>query len=148
MSCDRMFSNHAVIVTRQVKGGVIAAITDAQSTNGTMINGETIGFSAEECHNGDIITIGSNYEFVLILIDAGKLGLSVSKDFIAVESKEEEDFEDVPTFPTGSTRPGGVDPYNDGPATWGNGGGYAPTGGTVGMDGSVSGNNHGGTIPM
>ena len=46
--CDIMLaegtvsSNHAVIVTRQVKNGIIAAITDSQSTNGTMINNEYI----------------------------------------------------------------------------------------------------------
>ena len=147
-------SNHAVLVTRQVKSGIIAAITDSKSTNGTMINGETIGFSAEECHDGDIITIGNNYEFLLVLIDATKRGLSVSKDFIpvAVEQNDEEDeYEDgAPIFnPSGkSTRPG-FDPYNDGPTPWGGtSGGYSPTGGTVGLDGSVSGGNHGGTVPL
>ena len=41
--------NHAMLVVRQIKstGGVIAAISDTQSTNGTMINGETIGFTSE-----------------------------------------------------------------------------------------------------
>lgn len=143
-------SNHAVIVTRQVKSGIIAAITDAQSTNGTMINGDPIGFTPEECHDGDIITIGNNYELVLVLIDAAKCGLSVSKDFIPVEVESStEELDDVPSFKPGSTRPGGFDPYNDGPTAWGNnGGGFSPVGGTVGMDGSVSGGNHGGTIPM
>lgn len=147
-------SNHAVLVTRQVKSGIIAAITDSRSTNGTMINGETIGFSAEECHDGDIITIGNNYEFLLVLIDATKRGLSVSKDFIPVEveqEEEEDEFEDdAPMFNPGgnSTRPG-FDPYNDGPAPWGGtSGGYSPAGGTVGLDGSVSGGNHGGTVPL
>lgn len=143
-------TNHAVIVTRQVKNGIIAAITDSQSTNGTMINGEPIGFSAEECHDGDIITIGNNYQFVLILIDATKRGLSVSKDFIAVDiAPSSEELDDVPSFSPGATRPGGFDPYNDGPTAWGKtGGGYSPAGGTVGLDGSMSGGNHGGTVPM
>lgn len=144
-------SNHAVIVTRQVKGGIIAAITDSQSTNGTMINGETIGFGAEECHDGDIITIGNNYEFVLILIDAEKRGLKASEGFIPVdvEGALDEETEDIPSFPGGMTRPGGFDPYNDVPAAWGNnGGGYSPNDGTVGMDGSVSGGNQGGTVSM
>lgn len=144
-------TNHAIIVTRQVKNGIIAAITDSQSTNGTMINGEPIGFSAEECHDGDIITIGNNYQFVMILIDAAKRGLSVSKDFISVNTEtEEDDMDDIPSFSPGSTRPGGFDPYNDGPAAWGgtSGGGFSPAGGTVGLDGSISGGNHGGTVPM
>ena len=143
-------SNHALIVTRQIKDGIIASIKDDQSTNGTMINGEPIGFSAEECHNGDIITIGNNYELVLILIDTEKRGLKVSQDFIPVEvQSDDEEQEDIPSFSGGMTRPGGFDPYNDGPTAWGsNQGGYSPVGGTVGMDGSVSGGNHGGTVAM
>ncbi len=138
--------SHAVIVTRIVKSGVIAAITDAQSTNGTMINGETIGFTAEECHNGDVITIGSNYQCVLILIDAGKLGLSTSKDFIPVNVEEDDDF--IPPFDPNGTRPGGggFDPYSSGPASWGSG--SVPAGGTVGLDGSTAGSNRGGTVSL
>lgn len=143
-------SNHAILLTRQIKDGIIASIKDDQSTNGTMINGEPLGFGAEECHDGDIITIGNNYEFVLVLIDAEKRGLKVSQDFIPVEVESaQEEAEDIPSFPGGMTRPGGFDPYNDGPTAWGNnGGGYSPVGGTVGMDGSVSGGEHGGTVPM
>lgn len=144
-------SKHAVIVTRQGKNGIIAAIKDTESTNGTFINGEPIDFSAEECHDGDKITIGNNYQFLFILIDSAKLGLTTNTDFIAVEDSEDtnSDDTDIPPFNPGTTHPGGFDPYNDGPSTWGTtGGGYSPTGGTVGMDGSVSGGNHGGTIPM
>lgn len=134
-------SQHAIIVTRQGKNGIIAAIKDTESTNGTFINGEPIDFTAEECHNGDVITIGNNYQLLFILIDAAKLGLAPNKDFIPVnDSDSEADDIDVPSFgPGGATRPGGFDPYNDGP-NWGGGG-------TVGMDGSTSGG-HGGTIPM
>lgn len=140
-------SNHAVIVTRQVKSGIIAAITDSQSTNGTMINGEPIGFSAEECHNGDIITIGNNYELLLVLVDAGKLGLAVKPEFIQIDSAEDEATpdDDFPSFLPGSTRPGGFNPYNDTPVWNSSSQGSA---GTVGLDGTPSGNNKGGTIPM
>lgn len=147
-------ADHAVIVIRQLKntGGVIAAITDTQSSNGTMINGETIGFSSVECHNGDVITVGNNYEFVFILIDSAKLGLSVSRDFIQVDVEDEGDGypEDLLPFGNnGSTRPGGggFTPY-DGPTQWEFGTrGYGPNDGTIGMDGS-NGNNRGGTKPM
>lgn len=143
-------SNHAILLTRQGKNGIIASIKDDQSTNGTKINGEPLDFGAEECHDGDIITIGNNYELLLVLIDAEKRGLKPAEDFIQIEVETSQDEpEDIPSFPGGMTRPGGFDPYNDGPKTWGNnGGGYSPVGGTVGMDGSVSGGNHGGTIPM
>lgn len=139
-------SEHAVLVIRQMKntGNIIAAITDSMSTNGTMINGETIGFTATECHDGDVITIGSNYELYLVLIDSAKACLSVSKEFIATEESE-EDF-DIPGFDPNSTRPGGFSPF-DRESAW-NAGGFNPSAGTVGMDGSVSGNNHGGTVSM
>ena len=142
-------SNHAVLLTRQGKNGIIASIKDDQSTNGTKINGELLDFGAEECHDGDIITVGNNYELLLVLIDSEKRGLKPSDDFIPVEIETaSEETDDIPSFPGGMTRPGGYT-YNDGPTAWGsNGGGYSPAGGTVGMDGSVSGGGHGGTIPM
>lgn len=135
--------DHAILVVRQIKntGGVMAAITDTQSTNGTMINGETIGFTAVECHNGDVITIGNNYELVLLLVDAAKLNLSVSNDFIPVNVKEDEN-DIIPDMNNGSTHP--FDPYN---ASWG-GGGYVPNDGTVGLDGSTASYGHGKTIPL
>lgn len=142
--------NHAVLVVRQIKntGGIIAAITDTQSTNGTMLINQTIGFSAVECHNGDIITIGDNYELFLILVDSAKLNLSVSSNFIPVESEDDvDDGADIPNFPGGAIRPGGFEPY-DGPSPRGTNGYNPSAGGTVGMDGSMTGDNHGGTIPM
>lgn len=142
-------SNHAVIVIRQGKNGIIAAIKDPESTNGTFINGERIDFEAEECHSGDVITIGNNYQLIFILVDAGKYGLTPNKEFISIDVEDTNNVDDdIPTFTPGSTRPGGFDPYNDGPTSWGNGGGFSPAGGTVGMDGSMSGGNHGGTVPM
>lgn len=143
-------SNHAVLLTRQGKNGIIASIKDDQSTNGTKINGELLDFGAEECHDGDIITVGNNYELLLVLIDSEKRGLKHSEDFIPVEIESAtEEPDDIPSFSGGMTRPGGFDPYNDGPTAWGStGGGFSPVGGTVGMDGSVSGGNHGGTVPM
>lgn len=147
--------NHAMLVVRQIKstGGVIAAISDTQSTNGTMINGETIGFTSEECHSGDIITIGDNYELLLILVDAAKQGLKVSEGFIPIDVEADDNgmeadyMDDAPFFGSGKTQPGSVHDYYDGGQGWTNGGNGA-AGETVGMDGSTCGNNHGGTIPM
>jgi pSer/pThr/pTyr-binding forkhead associated (FHA) protein len=150
-SCDiclkegTVSTDHAVLVVRKMKNPekVIASISDARSTNGTMLNGVSLGFTAEECKNGDIITIGENYELFLILVDPATLGLSVSKDFIAVE--EEEPMEaagpQIPDIPAGYTRP----ESQFGPPPFG--GGFTGGGGTVGFDGS---NNidKGGTIGM
>ena len=145
-------AEHAVLVVRKMKKPekVIASISDARSTNGTMLNGESLGFSAEECKNGDILTFGDNYELLLILLDAATLGLHVNENFIPVAVDEEEDeFEDVsaPFFERDKTRPG--DDYSSfgGPTPPPFTGGYSPAGGTVGLDGTSS-NNKGGTVSM
>ena len=138
-------SEHAVLVVRKMKKPemVIASISDARSTNGTMINGESLGFSAVECHNGDIITVGDNYELYLILIDAPSLGLKVSEDFISI-GEEDPVYNDLPQEP-GITRPGeDYQPY--GGPTPPPFGGFTPSG-TVGFDGSGTGDK-GGTIGM
>lgn len=146
---------HATIVTRVAHNQVIAAITDSQSTNGTQINGNAIGFTAEQCHNGDILTIGNNYQLLLILIDAQQLGLSVAPNFISVGA-EDTGFNPMES---GNTQPGGYtpnqpQPYNPYSGLYSPGGngqgmpnGYNGYKGTVGLDGSTP-NDHGGTIPL
>ena len=139
-------SDHAVLVVRKMKKPekIIASISDARSTNGTMINGESLGFSAVECKNGDIITVGDNYELYLILVDAPTLGLAVSENFIHTKTEQEEFFTE-PT-PNGYTRPGDdYQPY--GGPTHPPFGGFKPNG-TVGFDGSDTGGDKGGTIGM
>ena len=138
---------HAVIVVRRLKNPekVIASISDTRSTNGTMLNGESLGFAAVDCKNGDIITIGDNYELYLVLIDPTALGLKVSEKFVEVEVEDYVNDENVPpvmqTAHQRPTRTGGVDidpgiptpdtkPYSSN--------GYVPSNGTVGLDGSVS----------
>ena len=76
--------NHAEIVIRQMKNpdSVLVSIQDARSTCGTLLNGSSLGFDAQECHNGDIITIGEHYELYFILIDAKSLNLEPRADFI------------------------------------------------------------------
>lgn len=77
--------NHAEIVIRQMKNpdSVLVSIQDARSTCGTLLNGSSLGFDAQECHNGDIITIGEHYELYFVLIDTKSLGLEVRSDFIS-----------------------------------------------------------------
>ncbi len=140
--------DHAVIVVRKMKNPekVIASISDARSTNGTMINGESLGFTAVECHNGDVITIGDNYELYVVLIDTASLGLSVSESFIPVAVEEDAYNEEPQAFDPGYTHPGdGYQSYAGmTPPPFGGGN----PGGTVGFDGSKSGGNKGGTIGM
>ena len=140
--------DHAVLVVRKMKNPekTIASISDARSTNGTMINGDSLGFTAVECHNGDIITIGENYELYVILIDTATLGLSVSESFIPVAIEDEAYFDNQQGFDNGYTRPGNGYQQYGGPTPPPFGGGYP--GGTVGFDGSSSGGDKGGTIGM
>lgn len=150
---------HAVLVVRKMKNPekVIASISDARSTNGTMLNGVSLGFAAVDCKNGDIITVGENYELYLILVDAPTLGLKVSENFIPVEVEQpDEEFVDPMVWNGGNldthpTRPGnigdaGTPPPYAGMAGTNTAGGYVPQGGTVGLDGSVSYNDKGGTV--
>lgn len=158
---------HAVIVVRMKKpsGEIIAAIKDTESSNGTLLNGMSIDFDAVECHSGDVITVGNNYELVLVLVDTAKLRLKTSTAFIPVESADSVEnpmqsnyMQSNPSMQSDpskrGTKPGGFSPFQDGPTSWGGfrptdgtSDGFSPSDGTVGMDG-VSGGQHGGTIPM
>ena len=135
-------SDHAVLVVRKMKNPekVIASISDARSTNGTMLNGESLGFSAVECKNGDIITIGDNYELYLVLIDTPSLGLKVCADFIPVQGGADNGgiMDQIPGAPyTNQTIPdAGVGGYAGPMPPPFNPGGGMPLGGTVGIDGS------------
>lgn len=138
---------HGVLVVRKMKNPekTIASISDARSTNGTMVNGESLGFSAVECFNGDIITIGENYELVLLLVDVKSLGLKVSEGFIPIDRQEEPVInDDFDPYSPGYTNPGSDGMY---PPPFGGGNYGNSTGGTVGMDGNGS-IKSGGTMGM
>lgn len=148
---------HAVLLIRKNQNPekVIAQIQDNSSTNGTMLNGVSLEFTPVPCKNGDIITVGFNYELFLILVDPSALGLKPSENFIAVKTEEPANnfFGQQPPFggPDGRpTRVGGDQPNFYGPSTGGSQGfgtsGYVPQNGTVGMDGSISYNGKGGTV--
>ena len=139
---------HAVLVVRKMKNPerVLASIADGQSTNGTLLNGESLFLEAVQCKNGDIITVGDNYELYLILLDPVTMGLKVAENFVPLQQQEEEEpVDDFNPFGDNRTRSGfqPFDPAASGP--WG--GNFQPEGGTVGFDGS-SGNQHGGTVGM
>lgn len=149
-SCDirlaegTVSSEHAVLVVRKMRNPekVIASISDARSTNGTMLNGMSLGFTAEECKNGDIITIGDNYELYLVLFDAVSLGLKVAENFIPIENAESD--AGIPSgFDPNATR---MEQFRPEPPFYGATGGGSTQGGTVGLDGSSPYGPKGGTI--
>lgn len=90
-------NKHAILHINKMKKPekVEATISDCQSTNGTMLNGESVSVARPpECVNGDVITIGENYELVFILIDIKTFGLSKAENFIPLDDVDEEDEED------------------------------------------------------
>lgn len=127
---------HAVLVVRIMKNPekVIASICDSQSTCGTMINGESLGFEPRECVNGDVITIGEHYDLYFILIDVKQIGLKVAEGFIPVQATP-------PAPPSPSTYTPGtqvgppVNPYENTTSPGGSAPGSYP-GGTVGVNGT------------
>ncbi len=68
-----------------------ATISDLGSTNGTLVNENSVSMARPiECVNGDVITIGENYDLLLLLIDTKALGLHVSESFYDVRNEHEE----------------------------------------------------------
>lgn len=127
---------HAVLVVRIMKNPekVIASICDAQSTCGTLINGESLGFEPRECMNGDVITIGEHYDLYFILIDVKQIGLKVSEGFIPVQSTTPPPIAASTYAPGTEVRPP-ANPYENTPRPTGPIPGSYPEG-TVGIDGT------------
>lgn len=127
---------HAVLVVRMMKNPekVIASICDSQSTCGTMINGESLGFEPRECMNGDVITVGEHYDLYFILIDVKQIGLKVAEGFIPAATTPPV-APPPSAYTPGTQVPPQVNPYANtssqaGPVP----GSYA--GGTVGINGA------------
>ena len=91
---------HATLVIRQMQNqgadaGLFAFIQDVGSMCGTLVNGVTLDFTPKECKNGDIITIGENYELYFILVEPKVLGLSPKSTFKPVAAAVQQP--DIPT---------------------------------------------------
>lgn len=70
-----------------------ATISDLGSTNGTQVNENSVSVARPvECVNGDIITIGENYDLLLLLIDTKAIGLHLSESFIDVRDEQQDMF--------------------------------------------------------
>ena len=96
-SCDvqlkeqTVSDRHATISVKKMKttGELVAMIRDDGSKNGMFLNDEELDYEQHKCKNGDIVTIGLHYKFVLILINAEKYGLKVEAEFQPVEEAEQ-----------------------------------------------------------
>ena len=90
--------HHATLSIKQMKTTqkLIASIRDVGSKNGMYLNEEELDYENHSCKANDIITVGSSYKLLLILIDADQYGLSVAENFVAAD--DADDFGPVPDF--------------------------------------------------
>lgn len=118
---------HASIMVQKKRsnGEVVSVIRLEQGKTGVLVNGEEVDLRyGSECKNGDIITVGTNYTFVLVLITAEAIGLSPAPGFIATENESDDNLPPMPNP---------FNPYS------------AANRGTMALDGSTSMENAGGT---
>lgn len=128
-----------------------ATISDLGSTNGTLVNENSVSVARPvECVNGDIITIGENYDLLLLLIDAKATGLHVAENFYDVRG--EQDNTNTGRGPSIGTDNQQTRNQQDFPPRFSGPdspyfGGSRPSDSTVGMD-STGGFSSGGTVGM
>lgn len=87
--------HHADILVKQLKKSgnkVIASIRDAGSKTGIIVNDDELGYDLFTCKTNDIITIGSCYRLLLLLIDAEQYGLTVAENFIPADEVDDSDY--------------------------------------------------------
>lgn len=77
---------HAVLNVRKMKSTseVIASVRDVGSKNGMYINDEELDFENHPCKNGDVLTVGTCYQLLVILINTQQYGLKIAQDFQSV----------------------------------------------------------------
>ncbi len=87
-------SKHATLSIKQMKSThkLIASIRDTGSKTGMFLNDEELDYENHTCKANDIITVGSSYKLLLILIDAEEYGLSVAEGFVEDRQSTEDDF--------------------------------------------------------
>ena len=83
---------HAVLNVRKMKSTseIIASVRDVGSKNGMYLNDEELDFENHPCKNGDVLTVGTCYQLLIILINAQQFGLKVAQDFQAAPASPSE----------------------------------------------------------
>lgn len=86
---------HAVISIKQMKTTrkLIASIRDTGSKNGMFLNDEELDYDNHTCKNHDLITVGTCYKLLLLLVNAEEYGLSVAEDFVSSAEVEGSSFQ-------------------------------------------------------
>ena len=88
---------HASIrIQKKRNDDIDAVIRIEQGRTGVLLNDEDVDLQyGSRCKNGDVITIGSNYKLIAIIINAKASGLSVAEHFMPAQPviTEEDPFE-------------------------------------------------------
>lgn len=129
-----------------------ATIIDLGSTNGTQVNENSVSVARPiECQNGDIVTIGENYDLLLLLVDTKAVGLHQSETFYDVREENPgqsfSEYGDVEQSDSQRSTAVNFPPRFNGPDSPYTPGDYSSNS-TVGLDSSGSGFNSGGTVGM
>ena len=106
--------HHASISVKQMKstGKLIASIRDVGSKNGMFLNDEELDYDNHPCKNTDLITIGNNYQLLLLLINAEEYGLKVAENFVADSEVGLDVPPEIPTQEVGDSTHGSFSPYD------------------------------------
>lgn len=85
--------NHATLSIKQMKStkALIASIRDTGSKNGIYLNDEELDYDNHACKNLDVLTIGSCYKLLVMLVNANEYGLSVAEDFVPYEDESQNE---------------------------------------------------------
>jgi pSer/pThr/pTyr-binding forkhead associated (FHA) protein len=107
-------SKHATLSIKQMKSThkLIASIRDTGSKTGMFLNDEELDYENHTCKANDIITVGSSYKLLLILIDAEEYGLSVAEGFVEDKQSTEDEFGFQPQVVFGDATQSKFRPYS------------------------------------
>ncbi len=88
---------HATLNIKRMKTTqvLIASVRDTGSKNGMYLNNEELDYDNHSCKNGDVLTIGSCYKLLLMLVNASEYGLTIAENFVPYEEPEEQDDDSV-----------------------------------------------------
>ena len=104
-------SNHAVLSIKQMKstGRFIAMIRDVGSKSGMFLNDEELDYDNHTCKHEDVITVGENYQLLLLLVDATNYNLKAAENFMPVTEAEQVQAPVQAPVMSPYSRPGHID---------------------------------------
>ena len=86
---------HATLNVKRMKStnALIASVRDTGSKTGMYLNDEELDYDNHACKNGDVLTVGTCYQLLVILVNANEYGLSVAEKFMPYEEPKRVEIE-------------------------------------------------------